>query len=890
MTLDISAPSDPRSGLDPGALRISRLRAVRGPNFWRPAPVIACDLSLGTLEGVTTDRIEGFERQLLELLPTLAEHGCTEGGGVGFATHLSRGTHLPHVLEHVAIELQSLAGPEVGFGRALRSGDPGVWWVIVAYQEEELGLRAMREAVRLVRACLAGEPYDIRHVVRELRDLYDEVRLGPSTSALIEEARRRNIPVRRMNSGSLVQLGLGARLRRIQAAMSDFTSAIAVDIAQDKEETRRVLEGIGLPVPEGRTATSLDDALEIGREIGFPVVLKPLDASKGRGFSGRLDDELALRRAWPGTQEFSRTVVVEEFVEGRDFRILVVAGRLVAVAERISARVTGDGEQTVRELVETANADPRRGTGHERTLTRIPLDERTEEFLRETGHSLDSVPARGEVVRLCATANLSTGGTALDRTEEIHPDNTTACEMAAGVVGLDIAGIDVVTPDISVPFRQNGARIIEVNAAPGLRMHTHPCDGPGRNVAAPIIDMLYPPGTESRIPVIAVTGTNGKTTTVRLIAHLFRTRGKRVGFTTTDGLYIGNRMVMEGDMTGPFSANIILSNPTVEVAVLETARGGLLRAGLGFEEADVGVVLNVSEDHLGVGGIDTIDRLAALKGVVPSVVTREGHAVLNADDPLVLAMGSRTPGDVVLISTRPPGANAAFEAHIERGGIGARIEAETFVIRRGQLRIPVAAVRDVPLTLGGAATFQQQNVLAAMAAAYVQGVRYDDIRTGLLSFFPSPEMTPGRVNLLRLGNAHVLVDYAHNPVAAGSIMELAAKLPARRRIGVVAVPGDRRDEDIVAVGRTATALDRVIVKEDADRRGRQPGEVAELIRRGLREGGRADDDHEVVLSESEAVQRALDWMSDGDLGIILVENVRSVLEQIRSRATHGSIP
>jgi cyanophycin synthetase len=889
MTLERSAPAGSLVQLDPGDLRISRLRALRGPNFWRLSPVIACDLGLGSLEGVTTDEIEGLDERLIALLPSLSEHGCSEGRPGVFVDQLRRGTHLPHVLEHIAIELQTLVGPEIGFGRALRSGDRDVWWVIVAYEEEELGLSAMREAVRLLRACIAGEPYDIEGVVRELRDLYDDVRLGPSTAAIVEEAKRRHIPVRRLNSRSLVQLGLGARLRRIQAAMSDDTSAIAVDIAQDKEETRRVLEGIGLPVPEGTTVGTLEDALEYAELIGYPVALKPIDASKGKGFSGRLTSAGAIRTAWPGARSVSPRVVIEQYVEGRDYRVLVVGGKLVAVAERIAARVVGDGVHTIAELIEAANADPRRGTGHERELTRIAADERTADFLRQLGLTFESVPRAGQAVGLCATANLSTGGTSIDRTEEIHPDNITACEMAAGVIGLDIAGIDVVTPDISVPFRSNGARIIEVNAAPGLRMHTHPCEGAARNVAAPIVDMLFPPGTDSRIPVIAVTGTNGKTTTVRLLAHLFRARGRMVGFTTTDGLYIGNRMVMEGDMTGPFSANIILSNPTVEIAVLETARGGLLRAGLGFDEADVGVVLNVTADHLGLGGIHTLEQLAAVKQVVPSVVMREGHAVLNADDPLVLAMAAATGADVVLTSTRPQGTNADFDEHVDRGGIGARIEDDTFVIRRGRLRIPIAGIGEVPLTLGGAARFQFENILAAIATAYVRGVRYDDIRSGLLSFFPSPAMTPGRVNLLRVGSAHVLVDYAHNPAAVEAIVRLAESLPARRRIGVIAIPGDRRDEDIRSAGRAAAKLDYLIVKEDFDRRGREEGEVAGLLVSGLREGGRAGTDFEVVLSEPDAVERALGRLGDGDLAIILAERVHAVLEQIRPRATSPTL-
>jgi cyanophycin synthetase len=873
---------------DPSDLEVTRIRALRGPNYWRLAPVIACDVRLGTLEKVTSADIEGFSDRILTAMPSLASHKCTRDKPGGFIERLREGTHLPHVMEHLALELQSLIGNEVSFGRVVPSGDEGVWWLIVEYQEEQVGLRAMKDAVKIVRSCIAGEEFDIAEIVHDLLSLFESSRLGPSTGAIVEEARRRGIPVRRLNNYSLVQLGLGRNLHRIQATLTDSTSAIGVEIAQDKDDTKRVLENIGLPVPKGDVVRTLEGALEIADEIGYPVILKPLAANHGRGISGRIDNSEQLSASWAMSSSYGSRIVVEQFAEGRDHRVLVINGKVVAAAERVPAHVIGDGSRTVRELIEAGNRDPRRGVGHTKSLTKLPNDRATEDHLALSGRTMDTVPAPDEFVGLRPTANLSTGGTSIDRTDEMHPDNVTACEMAAGVIGLDIAGIDVLTPDISVPFRENRSVIIEVNAGPGIRMHTHPAEGEPRNVAAPIIDMLYPPGTQSTIPVIAVTGTNGKTTTTRLIAHLFRVSENVVGFTTTDGTYLGNRMVIEGDMTGPFSANIILSNPTVDIAVLETARGGILRAGLGFDEADVGVVLNVTADHLGLRGINTVEQLAEVKSVIAAVVKREGHAILNADDPLVYGMRDRTPGDLVLFSTKPEGESAEFELHLSRNGIGARIEKDTFVIRRGRLRIPIAPVRDVPLMMGGAAKFQRENILAAILAAYVQGMRYDDIRAGLLSFFPSPSLTPGRLNLLRFGNGRVLVDYAHNPAAIAGLMEFVHGLDANRRIGILTAPGDRRDEDLRAVGRLAAKLDKVILREDKYRRGRALGETARFIREGLLEGGMREDQMETIYDEKLALATALGAMQENDLVFVLADEVPAVLEQVRQLSAERS--
>ena len=868
-------------GIDPLALRIARLRALRGPNVWRLAPVIACDVAPGTLESLTTADVPGFADRLVAALPSLQEHPCSRGAPGGFVERLREGTGWPHVLEHVAIELQNLGGSDVSFGRVVESGDAGVWRVIVEYDEEVVGLASMREAHGLVQRCLAGEQPDCGDLIERLRALARSARLGPSTGALVEEARRRGIPVRRLNDRSLIQLGLGRHLRRLEATMSDRTSIIAVEMAQDKDLTRRVLRNIGLSVPAGSAVRSVDEAVATACEIGFPVILKPLSANQGRGISPALYGEDDVRWAWDAAREFHPRLVVERYVEGRDHRVIVVNGTVAAVAERIAAHVIGDGTLSVRELIVEANRDPRRGPDHSQVLSYIPMDAATEEFLSRSGRTLDTVPAPGEQITLRATANLSTGGTSIDRTDEIHPDNVTMCEMAAGIIGLDIAGLDVITPDIGVPFHENGAVIIEVNAAPGIRMHTDPAAGVPRNVAAPILDMLYPPGSRATIPVIAVTGTNGKTTTTRLIAHLFRHAGRVVGFTTTDGVYLHTRLVVAGDMTGPFGANVILTNPTVEVAVLETARGGILRAGLGFDECDVGIVLNVSGDHLGLDGIQSLEQLAEVKGVIPSVVKRRGYAVLNVDDPHVVAMRDLTRGDVVLFSARTEGPpNPALAEHLEDGGTAVLIEDDAFVVRRGRLTIPIARVRDVPLTIGGAAGFQRENIAAAIAAAFVHGMRYEEIRAGLMTFFPSAELTPGRLNLLRVPEGRVLVDYAHNPAAVEAIVELVMHMDACRRLGVITAPGDRRDDDIRAVGRLCARLDRVVLKEDADLRGRAPGEIARLLTEGLVSAGMDPTMIRVASDEPAAVDIAIDAMSEGDLVVVLAVDVAAVLAQL----------
>ena len=868
---------------EPGpAIRLRSVRALRGPSIWSVHPVAACEVEVAApLARRSPAAFPGLTARLASSLAgALPESTNVRDDGDPSAAWAG-------LLGRMAVALQTLAGTPVAFVRVEPgvAGDPPQ--LAVGYGEAEVGVESLYEAEALVQNALRGEEADLEHVLRTLRQVHHDSRPRATALVLMEAARRRGIPVRRFADDPVFQLGLGRNLRRLDGAMTDLTSVIATDITSDKDRTKRMLARNGLPVPAGGVAARPDEAVEIARRIGFPVLLKPLDANDGRGISGRLETEDAVRAAWPVARAEHPTVVVERFTEGRDHRVVVVGGRVVAVAERIPARVVGDGDRTIRALAEAVNRDPRRDPLHpDPTLVRIPLDEQTEAFLARAGRSLETVPAAGETVFLRPTANISTGGTAADRTDEIHPRNALLCELAVAAVGLDVAGLDVLTDDIAVPFDENGATILEVNASPGIRMHTNPSEGAPRDVPGAIVDMLYPPGTPSTIPVIAVTGTNGKTTTTRLIAHLFRRAGACVGYTTTDGIYFQEHLLREGDFTGPFAAGVVLANPRVEVAVLEAARGGILRSGLGFDACDVGIVLNVSADHLGLRGIHTVDDLARVKAVIPAVVKPGGHAVLNADDPRVLAMRGGTPGTVVLTSVL--GAeNPAVAEHLAAGGAAVLVEdeggRETITVRDLRTRVPVVAVDDVPLAMGGAARFQLGNLLAAAAAAYLQGVGADAIAEGLRTFIPSGAVTPGRMNVLRTARGTVIVDYAHNPAAIRGLMDFVRRMPARRRIGVITMPGDRRDEDLRELGEIASVLDYVVVKEhEKYRRGRPAGDVARLIAGGLEAGGLRPGCHEAVLPEPEAVARALEVMEPGDLVVILADDSLDVLAQVQA--------
>jgi cyanophycin synthetase len=896
-------------------LTIVSSRVYRGPNVWHYEPAIHLVVDLGILEDFPTDRLPGFTEGLLARLPGLEAHTCSRGRTGGFVERLNEGTWLGHVAEHVALQLQQEVGHDMRRGKTRQvKGERSLYNVIYAYFDEGVGLAAGELAVRLVNDLVehdAGFDFDAeleRFIVRAERSAF-----GPSTQALVDEAVSRDIPYIRLNTASLVQLGQGVHQKRIRATMTSQTSSVAVDIASNKELTLSLLSAAGLPVPRSQSVRRADDAVRLANRIGYPVVVKPLDGNHGRGVMLDLRDDDAVRAAFDVAWEESRNgwVIVETYVTGKDYRCLVIDGRIAAIAERVPAHVIGNGTATVAELVELTNADPRRGVGHEKVLTRIKVDAAAIELVRSQGFELDDVPPEGEMIKLTLTGNMSTGGISIDRTLEAHPENSEIAEEAARVVGLDIAGIDFIAPDITQPVRETGGGIVEVNAAPGFRMHTHPTVGDPQYIAKPVIDMLFPPAAPSRIPIVAVTGTNGKTTVSRMIAHIFKGIGKKVGMTSTDGVIVDERLIIRADASGPRSAKMVLQNPRVDFAVFEVARGGILREGLGYERNDVGVVLNVQPDHLGLRGIDTLEQLADVKAVVAEAVPRNGFGVLNADDPLVRGMRRRCSGRIVWFTMSEPGSEVRsyVDDHCRRGGTAVVLErsdrGDMIIVQQGRRAMQVAWTHLLPSTFGGRATMNVQNAMAAAAAAFAAGASLHDIRQGLRTFSTNYYLAPGRLNEVPVEGRTVIVDYAHNASGlralgdfvdkTGDALDATTDLGHITRIGVIATAGDRRDDDMRELGEVAAHhFDVVIVREDTNRRGRSPGAVAALIVEGIRAqmglGARCKQ-VEVVLDELEATRHAITVSNPGDLIVICVDQhpaVMSVLESYGRQAQPGS--
>ncbi len=888
-------------------MKILTTNVFVGPNLYAHFPVIRHQVDLGVLEEWPSARIgTEFNDGLVAALPGLDKHGCSYGEPGGFLRRLREddGTWMGHIWEHVTLELQNLAGSHVSFGRT-RSipAQPGCYNMIFQYQQRDVGLQASRIGRQLLLSLL---PSTLRESLRDEieadfdfeRERDDFIRfaqrkeLGPSTASLVAAAEERDIPWLRLNEHSLVQFGHGKYQQRIQATITSKTRHIAVEISCDKEDTHNLCNDLGLPVPQQEAVYSAEGAVRAARRIGYPVVVKPLDANHGRGVSIGLTEDSQVAAAFEVALErgSSSTVLVESYVRGLDHRMLVIDGKLVAVAQRVPGHVVGDGRHTIAELVDVVNADPRRGIGHEKVLTRLELDHQARRLLAQAGHDENTVLPEGETFYLRSTANLSTGGTAVDMTDRVHPDNRAMAERAVNAVGLDVGGVDFLTEDITRSYKDVGGAIVELNAAPGFRMHVAPSEGKPRDVAGKVMDMLFPPGKPSTIPIAAITGTNGKTTSARMLSHILKIHGHTVGSTSTDGVYIDGHLTVKGDMTGPHAAQIVLRDPGVDFAVMESARGGILRAGLGYRRCDVAACLNISSDHLGLRGIETLEQLAEIKRVVVEVA--EDTAVLNADDEHCLKMADYSAAEHLCYVTMNP-AHSLVREHIRAGGRAAVLEqginGDMITIYDGGAHLPLLWTHLIPATLEGKAAHNVQNAMFAAVMAYSLGLPLDDIRHGLRTFSTNFFQAPGRMNVFDEHPFRVILDYAHNAAAMATMCQTVDRMEVHgRKICTLAAPGDRRDEDIAAIAAAAAGhFDRYVVRADDNLRGRGSDEVPRMLREGLEASGVDEDSVELIASEVDAVQRCLQQAGEGDLVVIFGDNIPRCWKQITQFQTAG---
>jgi cyanophycin synthetase len=864
-------------------MKILEIKVLKGPNYWsvRRGRLIQMKLDLEEMEQRPTNEIPGFKDRIEKLLPSLYEHHCSEGAPGGFLSRVNDGTWMGHVIEHIALEIQTLAGMDTGFGRTRGTGEKeGVYHVIFSYMEEDAGIYAAKAAVRIAQALVDGVEYDLQDDIQQMREIREDTRLGPSTGCIVDEAAKRGIPYIRLNKQSLVQLGYGVNQKRIRATIASTTSNIAVDIACDKEETKILLEAAEIPVPGGtviKTEEGLKEAIE---RFGYPLVIKPIDGNHGKGNTTNITTWEQAVRALAAAKEYGRNVIVEKFITGFDFRCLVINYKFICAALRTPASVTGDGKSNIQWLINETNKDPRRGYGHEKVLTQITIDQFTQKMLDDLGYTLETVPAKGELVMLKPTANLSTGGTSTDVTDEVHPANIFMFERIAKIIGLDICGIDVMAVDLRTPVAENGGAILEVNAAPGFRMHIEPAEGLPRNVAEPVVEMLFPRGSVGRIPIIAITGTNGKTTTTRLTAHIAKSAGKKVGYTTSDGVYIQNQLMMKGDCTGPVSSTFVLKDPTVDFAVLECARGGILKSGLAFQNCEVAVVTNVAADHIGLGGINNVEQMAKVKAVVPETVFPHGYAVLNADDDLVYAMKDGLKCNVALFSMDEN--NPRIKKHAAEHGLACVYESGYVTIMKGSWKIRVLPVKNIPLTYEGKAVHNINNCLPAILAAYLfRDITIEDIRSGLQTFIPSESLTPGRLNFFHFRNFTMLADFAHNPHGLKLLCDFVSKLDYPIRIGVISGTGDRRDEDIRELGEiSAHYFDEIIIRCDKNLRGRTADEIINLLKEGI-DRVNPHVPTITIANENEALEYIYSNQRHGALYTIMCDVVAGALDKIR---------
>jgi cyanophycin synthetase len=880
-------------------MKITATNVYVGPSIYANFPVIRMVVDLGVLlEWPSVKCGKGFTDGLQQAIPSLAEHGCSYREAGGFLRRLTEdeGTWMGHIMEHVALEIQNVAGSGVSFGRTRNAGKPGLYNMVYAYKQRDAGIEAGHLALRLLMHLLPDElqqqldyqidpGFDFESELEEFVHRAQRREFGPSTQSLVDAAVSRNIPWIRLNDYSLVQFGHGKYQKRIQATVTSDTGSISTSLASDKEGTHSLLRDMGLPVPQQMMFSTEDAAVSAANKIGYPIVIKPLDANHGRGISINLTTDEEVREAFYFAKEQgrSRSVLAESFVTGFDHRMLVVNNELVAVAKRVPGHVIGDGKSTVVALVNVVNSDPRRGIGHEKVLTRIEIDQQATRLLKEAGYTEDSVIKKGEVLFLRSTANLSTGGTAIDLTDVVHPDNREMAIRAVRAIGLDIGGVDFLTEDITHSYKDVGGAIVEVNAGPGFRMHVAPSEGEPRDVAGKVLDMLYPPNAPARIPVAAITGTNGKTTTSRMLAHVMKSSGHVVGMTSTGGVQIDGRITVKGDMTGPKSAQIVLRDPTIDFAVLETARGGILRAGLGYSECDVAACINVTADHMGLGGIETLEQLARVKETVVRVAN--DTVVLNADDKLCLKMADNTRAKHLCYITMDA-THGLVREHIRANGRAVVLEkginGDMITIYDNGAHIPLLWSRLIPATIEGKAMHNVQNAMFAAAMAYSFGKDLEEIRMGLRTFDTSFFQSPGRTNVYNEHPFKVILDYAHNPAGFSAMADLAGRLePTGNSIMVMSTPGDRRDEDIHAsVNACLPQFTHFVLKADGNRRGRGDDEIPQLMRRYLIEAGIEDANITVIADEEPAVDFALNMATDGDLVIITADDLQRTWKQI----------
>ncbi len=857
---------------------------MKGPNYWSNYRhnLIVLKLDLGDLENYPTNKIEGFSDRIEKMMPSLFSHRCSQNYEGGFFERVKEGTWMGHVIEHIALEIQSLAGMDCGFGRTRSTGEEGVYHVVFSYEIESAGTYAAEAAVKIAEKLVAGEEYDINEDIVALRKIKLRKGFGPSTMSIINEATKRNIPFRSMENGSLILLGQGSNQKMIRASMTSNTSSWGVDTAGDKEETKKILGKAYIPVPSGDVTTTEEGLKEIIEKMGFPIVIKPINGNHGRGITTNIQTLEHALKAFQIAKTISDEIIIEKYIEGDDYRFLLINYKLVAVAKRTPASIMGDGISTIQQLIDQTNADPKRGDGHEKTLTAIKIDKVTTEILSKKKLTLEHILPIGEILFLKDTANLSTGGTSTDYTDKVHPANIFIAERVAKIMNLDICGIDIVAKNVSEPINvNNNGSVIEVNACPGFRMHLSPSKGLARNVAEPVIDMLFPNNKLSRIPIIAITGTNGKTTTTRLTAHIAKVAGHKVGYTTTDGIYIQDQVIHFGDCTGYQSANTILTDPTIDFAVLECARGGLLRSGLGFDHCDISIITNISEDHLGLKGIKTLSEMAKVKAIVAKSTFDSGYSILNADDDLVYEMAEELDCNIALFSMDIN--NARIKKHCEDGGLAAVIEKGYLTVCKGEWKIRISKIESIPLAFGGKAECMIKNILASVLAAIIQNFKIEDIRNALQTFIPSPEITPGRMNVFKFRNFDFMIDYAHN---TGGFMELKIfldKTEATSKIGIITGVGDRRDEDIKNLGIfSGKMFDEIIIRHDKDMRGRPKSEVTDLLAEGIKQENK-NASIIVISDELEAIQYAIDHAKKGAFIVLCTDLIMDSIEYVKKR-------